>query len=76
MRKITTGEFKKRCEIILEEVRSTRESIFIMKRGRPIAKLVPVGKAPEFLGRLQHVVKINGDIESPVEPARSWKTVR
>lgn len=29
-----------------------------------------------FLGRLQGVVTITGDIESPVEPAQAWEVLR
>ncbi len=30
----------------------------------------------EFLGRLKSVIKITGDIESPVEPLTSWKVLK
>jgi hypothetical protein len=41
----------------------------ITKGGRPVAKLVPAEEVPrEFLGRLEGIVKIIGDIESPIEP--------
>lgn len=32
--------------------------------------------ADNFLGRLQGVVTITGDIESPVEPAQAWEVLR
>jgi hypothetical protein len=42
-----------------------------------VAKLVPAEQKPsKFLGRLQGVVKILGDIESPVEPSESWNVVK
>ncbi|MBZ5492233.1 MAG: hypothetical protein LAO76_14990 [Acidobacteriia bacterium] len=47
------------------------------KGGRPVAKLVRAEEAPrEFLGRLEGIVKITGDIESAIEPADSWDAVR
>ncbi len=68
MKKIAAGEFKAKCLALMEDVRSTRQPILITKRGKPVAKLVPVetGK-DEWLGRLKGVIKIVGDIESPIE---------
>ena len=69
MKKIAAGEFKAKCLSLMEEVRSTRQAIVITKRGKPVAKLVPAedGKKDNWLGRLNGVIKIVGDIESPVE---------
>jgi antitoxin (DNA-binding transcriptional repressor) of toxin-antitoxin stability system len=51
--------------------------VLITKRGRPVAKLVPVDTGrDDFIGRLEGVIKIVGDIESPVEPPESWEAVR
>jgi prevent-host-death family protein len=77
MKEMPAGEFKTHCLAVMEEVRATREPVLITKRGRPVAKLVPAeGKPSKFLGRLQGVVKIVGDIESPIEPAEAWKALR
>ena len=76
MKKMAAGEFKARCLTIMERVRTTREPVLITKRGRPIAKLVPADEPAEFLGRLQDIVKIHGDIESPVEPPEAWEVLR
>jgi prevent-host-death family protein len=68
MKKIAAGEFKARCLALMEDVRSTRQPIVITKRGKPVAKLVPVEtEKDEWLGRLKGVIKIVGDIESPIE---------
>lgn len=76
MKKMGAGEFKARCLAVMEKVRTTREPVLITKRGRPVVKLVPADEAPEFLGRLQGVVRIQGDIESPIEPLESWEVLR
>ena len=77
MKEVSAGQFKTHCLAIMEEVRVKREPILITKRGRPVAKLVPVKeKSVKFLGRLQGVVKILGDIESPIVPAKEWKALR
>ena len=72
MKKIGASQFQAHCFGIIEEVRVTRAVILITKRGRPVAKLVPAGKAPKFLGRLKGIVKIQADIESPITPADAW----
>ncbi|HEV3037417.1 MAG TPA: type II toxin-antitoxin system Phd/YefM family antitoxin [Candidatus Angelobacter sp.] len=77
MKEMPAGEFKAHCLAVMDQVRATREPVVITKRGRPVAKLVPVEEKPsKFLGRLQGVVKILGDIESPIEPLESWKALR
>jgi prevent-host-death family protein len=77
MKKISAGTFKTHCLSIMEDVRATRHPVLITKRGRPVAKLVPVDTGrDDFIGRLEGVVKIVGDIESPIEPPDSWEALR
>jgi prevent-host-death family protein len=68
MKKIAAGEFKARCLTLMEDVRSTREPLIITKRGKPVAKLVPADDdKDDFIGRLEGVFRIVGDIESPID---------
>jgi prevent-host-death family protein len=68
MRKIAAGEFKARCLTLMEDVRSTREPLIITKRGKPVAKLVPADDDGDvFIGRLEGVFRVIGDIESPID---------
>lgn len=68
MKRIAAAEFKARCLALMENVRSTREPLIITKRGKPVAKLVPVdSKKDDWIGRLNGVMKIVGDIESPID---------
>ena len=77
MKKIAAGDFKARCLTLMEDVRSTREPLIITKRGRPVAKLVPADDtAREFIGRLKGVIRIVGDVESPIEPPEGWESSR
>lgn len=77
MKRMAAGKFKANCLKIMDDVRTTREPVLITKRGRPVAKLVPVATPPDdFIGRLEGIVKIVGDIESPVEPPEAWKALR
>ena len=60
----------------MEEVRTTRQPVLITRRGRPVAKLVPAdASSDDFIGRLEGVVRIVSDIETPLEPPESWEAV-
>ena len=68
MKKIAAGEFKARCLTLMENVRSTREPLVITKRGKPVAKLVPADDdKDDFIGRLEGVFRVVGDVESPID---------
>jgi prevent-host-death family protein len=68
MKKIAAGEFKARCLTLMEDVRSTREPLVITKRGKPVAKLVPADDdKDDFIGRLEGVFRVVGDVESPLD---------
>ena len=75
MKKMAAAKFKTHCLTIMEDVRATREPVLITKRGRPVAKLVPADMV-DFIGRLEGVVRIVGDIESPIEPAETWEVMK
>jgi prevent-host-death family protein len=77
MKKMPAGEFKARCLTVMENVRKTKEPVLITKRGLPVAKLVPAEEEQRpFLGRLEGIVKIVGDIESPILPPEAWEVLR
>jgi len=61
------GEFKAKCLRLMDQVRQTGQEIVITKRGKPVAKLVPVAerKAPPLSGSMAGTVKITGDIVGP-----------
>ncbi len=65
---VPAGEFKAHCLQLIEEVRAGRYEVVITKRGRPVAKLVPLeepGTRP-LLGYLQGSLTVTGDIVTPV----------
>jgi len=47
MKQMAAGAFKVHCLAVMDEVQSKRESVLITKRGKPVAKLVPVEKNPD-----------------------------
>jgi prevent-host-death family protein len=77
MKTIPAGEFKARCLRIMDDVRTKRVSVLITKKGRPVAKLVPADEdSDEVFGRLQGILEITGDVESPVVAPEDWKVLR
>jgi prevent-host-death family protein len=76
MRVIPAGEFKARCLRVMEEVKKYRTPVVITKKGRPVAKLVPVDTpAASVFGCMAGTARIAGDIEAPVIPAEAWDAV-
>ena len=66
---IAAGEFKARCLKLLDEVAETGEDLVITKRGKPIARLVPVADGSALFGALAGSVVAEDDIVSPVGEA-------
>ncbi len=64
---IPAGEFKAKCLKLMDQVRESGREIVITKRGKPVAKLVPVveKKIPPLSGSMAGTVKILGDIIGP-----------
>jgi prevent-host-death family protein len=65
---ISAAEFKARCLAIMEEVREGGGEYVITKRGKPVARLVPmpVERRPLF-GSMKGTVRFLGDIVSPLD---------
>lgn len=68
---IALSQFKARCLEIMDEIQKTREEVIITKRGKPVAKLVPIdGQKPASpMGFLRGTVIIRGDIVGPLDEA-------
>ena len=77
MKSMPAGEFKSRCLKVMDQVRATRQPVVITKRGRPVAKLVPLDtRGDDIFGCLKGVVEIVGDIESPLVAPEDWEANR
>jgi prevent-host-death family protein len=72
IRTVSATEFKSRSLALLREVHQLRETVLITKRGKPVARLTPAGRSPGFIGRLRGIIKIVGDITSPIVPPEDW----
>jgi len=60
------GEFKARCLAILDAVERTGKSVVVTKRGKPVARVVPIEKPKKKGAPLAGSVLYEGDIVSPL----------
>lgn len=78
METINASDFKAQCLAILDRVQSTGEPVLILKRGRPVAELLPAKRSqaeyPQM--ELEGTVTIIGDIIEPVIPEEDWDCLR
>lgn len=77
MAKIPATEFKARCLELMDRVADRRETYVITKRGKPVAKLVPVD-APRttVLGALEGRFRSVDDIVAPVYTDDEWNHIK
>jgi prevent-host-death family protein len=69
-RHVPAAEFKANCLRLMDEVAQQRRPIVITKRGKPVAKLVPVEQEPtDLFGYMAGSARICGDIISPIDDA-------
>ena len=72
---VPAGQFKVHCLAIMDEVAAKRQAIVITKRGKPVAKLVPVEKEKDdIFGFLKGKgkIEIKGDIIAPALTPEEW----
>jgi prevent-host-death family protein len=63
MKQMAAAKFKEHCLSILDEV--DEEGLVITKRGKPVAKLIPIrAESASLIGSLKGKVKIKGNIFS------------
>jgi len=73
MKTMAAGKFKDICLQTLDEVANSRRPIVITKRGRPVAKLVPITPATKAKSLAGSVVFETGD---PFSTGEVWDAER
>ena len=63
-RSVAASEFKARCLALLDHVAETGEPLIVTKRGRPVARVVPL--QPSTAPSLRGSVTVRGDLVAPV----------
>lgn len=78
METINASDFKARCLAILDKIERTGEGVTILKRGRPVAQVLPA--VPRSKGypqeALMGTMAIHGDLIEAVVPADAWNVLR
>lgn len=74
---ISAGNFKAQCLALMDQVEAQRSEIVITKRGKPVAKLVPIESAPRSIfGCMAGTAQILGDLVEPVMDPNDWEANR
>ena len=74
---MAAGFFKVHCLAIMDEVQAKRETVWITKHGKPVAKLVPVNKQQDDIyGFLAGKGTVTGDVISPALPVKEWGNLK
>lgn len=72
-RTMAAGEFKAKCLKVMDQVQARRESVTITKRGKPVARLIPIEESSDpIFDFMKGKVKINGDIVGPILTLEEW----
>jgi antitoxin (DNA-binding transcriptional repressor) of toxin-antitoxin stability system len=73
MKSVAAGKFKDICLQTLDEVAATRRPVVITKRGKPVAKLVPITAPPPARTLAGSIVAESGD---PFGTGEDWDAGR
>ncbi len=74
---ITISHLQKNCNAILEQVSHSDESVLICRKGKFLAKIVPLSfsEKKSWLGCMVGTGRIVGDITSPAEDLSVWEAM-
>ena len=73
MKKMAAGKFKANCLAVMDEVQAKRQTVVITKRGKPVAKLVPIDtQTDDLFDSFRGKVTIVGDVVSPALTLEEW----
>jgi len=78
MKSLPAAEFKAKCLAVLAHVDRTGEPVTILKRGRPVARLIAATSSRRRHPQddLTGTVEILGEIDGPVLPPAAWHAER
>jgi prevent-host-death family protein len=75
MKKVKIGEFRDRASELIRRA-AAGETVVILNRDRPIAKVVPIERAQPpargLVGSLAGTAEIRGNLEAPIAAPRDW----
>jgi prevent-host-death family protein len=65
-RQINAARFKAECLALLDEVAATGQPIEVTKRGKPVARVVPVEEPPSLIGSVKILVS-EDELLAPID---------
>jgi prevent-host-death family protein len=72
-RTMTAAKFRAECLQVLDTVASARTEVLVTKRGKPVARIVPVGKPPASrFGALRRVTTIVDASDDLLSAGDGW----
>jgi len=71
---IGVGDFKAKCLQLLNEIAERRETLVITKRGKPIAKVIPIEPEQPLFGALRGSVVDQSDIVAAMD--EEWEAAQ
>lgn len=73
MKTIAASDFKARCLALLDEVAEGNEELVILKRGKPVARLIPIAAPAESpQASLLGTMTALDDLLEPPFPPDAW----
>ena len=78
METISISKFKATCLAVIARVKKTGEPMLIIRRGEPMAQLVPPPPAERrasWLGMFRDTGEITGDIVPPISEDVDWEVL-
>jgi prevent-host-death family protein len=78
MGSVPATKFKAKCLELMDRVAERRESFVITKRGKPVARLVPMDRKPKdsIFGWLRGEAWEVGDIVAPAASPGEWEVLK
>ncbi len=77
MKKVSITLFNKKCLALIDEVQAKRATVIITKRGKQVAKLVPVGtEKNNIFDFMVGKGKIVGDVVKPAFSLKEWGSLK
>jgi len=78
MEEVNILTFKATCLALLEKVKRTQQSILIIRRGEPIAQVIPAPlpeKPVSWIGCMKGTGTIEGDVMGPILEEGEWEVL-
>lgn len=72
---MNASAFKATCLQVLDQVAQSGHGVVVTKRGKPVARVVPMVNRPErIVGAMKGEIEIRGDIVSPLRV--EWEVLK